>query len=116
MLCRSLGATADGGDLRHADTRDDPRRANRSGTDADLDHVDAGFDQCARALAGSDVAGGDVEIGITAANLADDIEDIFRMAMGRVHRDQIDARAHQPFHPRFPIADAHRRADAQPAA
>jgi hypothetical protein len=44
-----LGDHIDGRDLRHADTGDDARRADRPRADADLDRVRAGVDQRARA-------------------------------------------------------------------
>ena len=47
----------DGGELRHADARDDARRADRARADADLDGVGAGVDQRLGALARRHVAG-----------------------------------------------------------
>ena len=35
----ALGGLVNGGDLRHADAGDDPRRADRAGPDADLDRI-----------------------------------------------------------------------------
>ncbi len=62
----AASATADGvedrRDLRHADAADDPRRADRPGTDADLHRIDAGVDQVARSFAGGDVAGDDLDV------------------------------------------------------
>ena len=103
VLRRRFGAAADGGDLRHADAGDDARRANRTRADADFDDVDAGFDQRRRAFGRGHVAAGKIEIRITPANLADDIENIFRMAMRRIDGDQIHAGAHQALDPLFPI-------------
>ena len=40
-----FGDHADRRDLRHADTGDDARGADRTGTDADLDRIRAGIDQ-----------------------------------------------------------------------
>ena len=48
---------ADRGDLRHADAGDDARRADRAGTDADLDRIRARIDQRLGGIAGDDVAG-----------------------------------------------------------
>src|SRR3546814_3931986 len=44
-FCRFFGAIHDRGELRHADARDDPRRADRARPDPDLDAVRAGIDQ-----------------------------------------------------------------------
>src|SRR3546814_3157920 len=49
--CR-LDAVEDGGELRHADPGNDARRADRSGTDADLHPVGAAVDQRPGRLAG----------------------------------------------------------------
>src|SRR5690348_5956865 len=51
-----LGHVLDRGDLRHAHARDDARRADRAGTDADLDAVGAVVDQRLRGVARRDVA------------------------------------------------------------
>src|SRR5688500_798846 len=114
---RRLGATTDRRDLRHADPGNDAGRADRTGSDADLDDVDARLNQRRRALISCDVAAGKIEIRIAPANLADDIEHIFRMAMRRVDGDEIDAGAHQTFDALFPIRPhANRGADAKAAA
>src|SRR5262245_50821749 len=52
-----------GRQLRHADARDDARRADRARPDADLDAVGARVDERPRALGGRDVAGDDVDVG-----------------------------------------------------
>src|SRR5205085_4887182 len=54
---RFLDAIHDGGHLRHADARHDPRGADRARPDADLDAIRAGTDQRLGALSRGDVAG-----------------------------------------------------------
>ena len=55
------GGLVDGRDLRHADARDDPSRADRARTDTDLDPVSPGVDQGLRASSGGDVAADDID-------------------------------------------------------
>ena len=54
------GDVGDGGDLRHADTGDDARRADRARTDADLHAIGARLDQRQRRFGGDDVAADDL--------------------------------------------------------
>ena len=56
--CR--GDVRDGGDLRHADACNDAGRADRAGTDADLDAVRTRFDERLGGFGGNDVAGDDL--------------------------------------------------------
>ena len=51
------GSFGDGGDLRHAGAGDHAGGADRPGTDADFDAIDAGSGQFAGAVVGGDVAG-----------------------------------------------------------
>ena len=51
----------DGRNLRHADTGNDPRRADRAGTDTDLDAVGASVDEHFRGFAGDDIAGNELQ-------------------------------------------------------
>src|SRR5262249_12751822 len=56
-----LGAVVDGGDLRHAHPRDDPRRADRPRPDAHLHGVGPGVDQGPGPLGRRHVAGDDLD-------------------------------------------------------
>ena len=61
-MLRSRAASAaihNGGELRHADARDDASGADRARTDADLHRIGAGIDQRLGAVAGRDIAGDD---------------------------------------------------------
>ena len=86
-----LGDVRDGRDLRHADTADDPRRADRARTDADLDAVDAGLDERPRRLGRGDVATDDLDVGVVLLDPGDLIEDTLRVAMRRIDDDDVDA-------------------------
>ncbi len=75
------------------------------------------MNQGRRALVRGDVATGKIEVRIAPANLADDVEHIFRMAVRSIDRHQIDSRAHQAFYTLFPIgAHADSGANAQTTA
>ena len=56
------GGVEDRGELRHADARDDARRADRARADADLDRRRARLDQRLGALGGRDVAADDRQL------------------------------------------------------
>ena len=59
---RRFGRFANRRDLRHTHAGNDARRADRTGTDADLHGVGAGFDQVSRTFGGRHVAGDDVDV------------------------------------------------------
>jgi hypothetical protein len=57
----------DGGDLRHADARDDPRRADRAGTDADLHRVGTAVYERLRRCGRRDIAADHLRFRVLAA-------------------------------------------------
>ena len=111
---RALG---DRGDLRHADAGDDARRADRAGADADLDRVDAASISAARRLARWRRCR-------RSARRRDSARAASRPCRARPASGR--ARCRRPARRRSPatsasarssvsLADADRRADAQPA-
>src|SRR5690606_446154 len=82
----------DRGDLRHADARDDPRRADRARADADLHRVGTRLDERPRRLAGHDVAGDDLQIRILPLDLPHPLEHTAGMSVRRVDDDHVAAR------------------------
>src|SRR5205085_1061102 len=111
------GDVVDGGDLRHADARDDAGRADGSGTDADLHRVGADFHQRARGATRGDVAADHVDVGIVLLHPTHALDHALAVAVRRVDDDRIDAGLHQrldAFLGAFAHADG--RADAQPTA
>src|SRR5690606_33952515 len=106
----------DGRDLRHADPRDDPRRADRARADADLDPVRARLDEGARRLPRHDVAGDELEVRVRALDLADPVQHALRVAVRRVDDHDVDARLDEPRDALLGVvARADGRADAQRA-
>src|SRR5690606_30502166 len=106
----------DGRDLRHADPRDDPRRADRPRADADLDPVRARLDEGARRLPRHDVAGDELEVRVRALDLADPVQHALRVAVRRVDDHDVDARLDEPRDALLGVvARADGRADAQRA-
>jgi hypothetical protein len=102
--------------LRHADARHDPGRADRAGPDADLDRVDAGLDQRHRRGAGGDVAGHQLQLREVLAGRAHRLDHPGRVAVGGVDADDVAAGRDQGVDPGLAIAaDADRGAAAQPA-
>ena len=86
------------------------------GPDADLDAVGAAIDQEARALGGGDVAGNDLDVGETPAELAHGPVHHHRMSMRDVDDEHVDAGAHELARALEVIAGrADRRADHQPS-
>ena len=106
----------DGGNLRHADTGDDARRADRARADADLDGVRAVVGQCLRAVGGRHVAADHLHAGVALLDGGHAIEHALRMAVRRVDDDHVDAGGHQRLHALVGVAGgAHGRARAQAA-
>ena len=86
----------DGGELRHADARDDARRADRAGPDADLDRVGAGLRSSAAApSARRDVAGDDLRPGERLRISARRSRARARVAVRGVDADDVDAGGEQ---------------------
>ena len=71
----------DGGDLRHADTRDDARRADRARADADLDAVGAVLGERESAFGSCDVAADHLHAGEALLDPSDAIEHALRVAV-----------------------------------
>src|SRR5262245_10364862 len=113
---RGFSATANRRNLRHANAGYDTGRANGTRPDTDLDYVDACVYQGRRSLVGGDVAAGDIKINVAPPNLTHRIEDILRVTMRRVYREQVYSGSYQRLHSFFPVgANADGRTDAQPA-
>ena len=87
----------DRGDLGHADTGDDPCRANGARPDADLDGIRPRVDESLRARAGCDVATDDVHPGECRVRLqaADDVKHARAIAVGCVHDENVDPGAEE---------------------
>src|SRR5690606_6431240 len=110
---RDLG---DRRDLRHADARDDARRADRAGADADLDRIGACFDERARRLARHDVARDHLQRRIRPLDLADPLEHTTRVPVRGVDDDDVDAGLDQQRDALVGVvARADGRTDAKPA-
>ena len=62
-LAGGVGAVEHRRQLRHADARDEPRRAREARADPDLDRVRTGGGEVDDAVAGRDVAGHDLDVG-----------------------------------------------------
>jgi hypothetical protein len=106
----------DGGDLRHADTCDDARGADRARTDADLDAVGAGVNQRPGRVGRGDVAADHVQMREGALDPAHAVEHALRMTVRGIDHDDIDARFGQCFGTLFgTLADTDRSTDAQTA-
>ena len=84
-----LGTVEHGGDLRHADTGDHPRGADRARADADLDGIGAGVDQRLGRRGRGDVAGDERAIP-DLAHLAHRLGDRRGVAVRRVDHDRVD--------------------------
>jgi len=101
-------------DLRHADTGDDSRRANRARADADLHAVRAVFDERFGCRRGGDVAADHLDVREVLLDPAHALEHALAVAVRGVDHDHVHARLHQLFHALFVVrADAHCRARAQ---
>src|SRR6266850_2191983 len=74
----------------HARERDDARRADRPGPDADLDTVGAGGDELLGALGGHDVARDDLHP-VTGLDLLDHADDVRGVTMRDVDEQRVDA-------------------------
>ena len=94
MPVGGLGAVEDGRDLRHPRARDDPRRADRTRTDADLHAVGARRDELLGALGGHDVPREDLHA-VARLHLLDHADHAGRMTVGDVDDDEVGTRGHQ---------------------
>ena len=113
---RRLDRVRNRGELRHADTGDHPRGADRARADPDLDGISAGIDQRLGALGRGDIAGHDLHGVRHALDAADGIQHAPRMAVRGIDNDQIDAGVDERFAARVAgLADIGRGGDPQPA-
>ena len=104
----------DGGDLRHTDTGDDARGANRAWPDAYLDRIRTGFCQSQRRRTGGDVATDHINVGIVLLDPANPFDHAVAVTMCRIHDDGVYTGAYQSFHALFGArADAYRSPDTQ---
>jgi hypothetical protein len=102
--------------VRDADPGHDPRRARRSGADADLHRVHARFDQELGAFLRADVARDDVRALGHSPRELDGIAHVLRMAVRRIDDDRVHFGAEELLDTLFEIASRpDRRAHAQPA-
>ena len=92
-----FGNVLDGGDLGHADTRDDAGGANRAGADADLDRVGAEIDE-ARAASAVAMLPPMTSTWGSSSDPADPVEDA-RSGRGRYRRRRRRPRLDQQFDP-----------------
>ena len=115
-LERSVGALAHGGELRHADARDEPSGARESRPDPDLDGIRAGGGQVTDAVARRDVARHDLDAGPGSLQLRHGLDRSIRMAVGDVEHEGVHLRGDQrPSSVEVVTANAHRARDAQAA-
>src|SRR5450830_1420183 len=85
----------DGRDLRHADTSDDTRGADRARADADLDRVSAVFDQRLGGSSGSDIAADNFHLRVFGLDPLDAVQDALRVAVGGIDHQHVDAGSDQ---------------------
>ena len=76
----------------------DSRRADGARTDADLDAVGPGLREGQRRLGSGDVAADHLHVRIAFLDLANAVEDAFRMSVRRVHHDDVDAGCDERIH------------------
>ena len=69
--------------------------ADRTGTNANLDGVGAGVDQCLGAIGRRHVAGDHLHVVGKLLHLGDGLQHIFRMAVGRVDHQHVDTGVNQ---------------------
>src|SRR5690349_3441347 len=77
--------------LRHTDATDNPCRADRTWPDADLHRIYAGVDQVFRPLCRRDIAGDHLDVPVLF-DLANRLNHVLTVAMGRIDNDHIDVR------------------------
>ena len=93
-IAQCFGNRGDSCYLRHTDTGDDPGGADRTGTDTDLDAVDARLDQCPAAIGRGDIAADNLAVRILLPDPAHHVEHTLRMTVGRIDNDHVDAGRH----------------------
>ena len=90
-----LRAFHHGGDLRHADARDDARRADGAGADADLNAVGPRLNERLRGGGGGDVAGDELRVGVFGLDVLHRFHDVAGVAVGTVEHESVHARVKQ---------------------
>jgi hypothetical protein len=99
----------------YADAGDDAGRADRPGTDPDLDAIGAGVDQCRGGFCGGHVARNHVDVEV-CLDLRDGFDHGLGVAVGGVDDDRVDVLVHERSDPIQRVAaDADRRRDHQAA-
>ncbi len=97
----------DGGHLRHAYAGDNSGGANGTGSDADFDRVDSGFNERFGAFRRRDVSRDQFALGEIGLGGLDGIDHARRMSMGRIDGYDVRAGRQKRFDARFPIDNAH---------
>ena len=95
MFLRRFIGIHDCRDLRDADSRDNTRGTDGSGTDPDLDAVCARADQRLCSLCRGDIPGDDLQIGKMLFDHTNHTEHICRMAVGTVHNNHVHVCFHK---------------------
>ena len=93
-----LAGVVDGGELGDAHAADDAGGADGTGADADLDGVGAGVAQGDGGLAGGDVAGDDVDVGVMLGDPAHHVHDAFGVAVGGIDDHDVHLLLRQALH------------------
>ena len=115
-LARGAGAVEHRRQLRHADARDEPRRAREAGPDADLDRVGAGGREIDDAVPGRDVPGHDLDLGPRALQLRHRLDRGVGVAVGDVEHERVHLGRDQRLGANEVVAaDPDRGRDAEPA-
>ena len=115
-LARGAGAVEHRRQLRHADARDEPRRAGEARTDPDLDGVRAGGGEVGDAVAGRDVAGHDLDVRPGGLQLLHRLDRGVGMAVRDVEHERVDLGLDQRLRANEVVAaDPDRGRDPQPA-
>ncbi len=109
-LGRLVRAAEHGGELRHADSGDDARRADRARAHADLDRVGAGFDQPLRAFGGGHVAAYHRHAREGALHASHRFDHVARIAVRRVEHHEIDPSRLEQGHAGVAVLRRHGRA------
>ena len=101
---KGFGDVADGRDLRHANTCDDAGGADRTGTNANFNHIRASIRQRHGGFSGGNVAADDDEFRELAAQFAHTIQHAFGMSVRGVHHQHVHACFGEQFDAFFAVA------------
>ena len=97
----------DRGELRHADTGDDPRGTDRAWANADLDRIGAGVDQGLGRLGGGHVAGQNLNRIRQFLDPPDHVENLLGMAVRRVDNNHVNTGIDKAFGAGIPLLIRH---------